>query len=123
MFFDLLKNPIVIGLILGTITYLYLYWENKKKKEKNDKIVDGVNYYIPIAVAILGWFIAYNIFGKWNTTIDTANIQPTSNIQQGCGPVNNPVSDNIKNNDVYHVATKNTIRLPQTDVFIDIAKF
>lgn len=56
---DILKNPIVIGMLAGVITYMYLSWEkkhNKKNKHKKDK---EINLLIPLVVAMIGWFIAY----------------------------------------------------------------
>lgn len=60
----IIKNPIIIGLVAGVITYAYLSWqnekENKKKKHRKDK--EEVNLLIPLVVSIIMWFIAYAYF-------------------------------------------------------------
>lgn len=61
---DILKNPIIIGLISGTLTYAYMTWsvneENKKIKDKKNK--KEINLIIPLIVLIITWFIAYAYF-------------------------------------------------------------
>jgi len=65
---DIVKNPIIIGLFAGAITYLYMSWtideEHKKreKKHKNKKEKEDVNLFIPLVVAVIFWFIAYAYF-------------------------------------------------------------
>jgi heme/copper-type cytochrome/quinol oxidase subunit 2 len=60
----IIKNPIIIGLVAGVITYAYLSWqaekENKKKKHRKDK--EEVNLLIPLVVSVIVWFIAYAYF-------------------------------------------------------------
>jgi len=60
----IIKNPIIIGLVAGVITYAYLSWqtdkENKKKKHRKDK--QEVNLIIPLVVSVIMWFIAYAYF-------------------------------------------------------------
>lgn len=60
----IIKNPIIIGLVAGVITYAYLSWQteqtNKKKKHRKDK--EEVNLLIPLAVSIIIWFVAYAYF-------------------------------------------------------------
>lgn len=63
---EIIKNPVIIGLIAGSIVYAYLSWDRKKRNEKrlkrgkkiksDDKYDDII---IPIITAVLFWFIAY----------------------------------------------------------------
>ena len=61
-FWDIVKNPIIIGLFAGVLTYVYMEWKNakdyKKSKNKNKKKKE-VNLLIPLGVFIVFWFIAY----------------------------------------------------------------
>jgi dipeptide/tripeptide permease len=67
---DILKNPVIIGLFAGVITYIYLCWclkeDNKKRKNKNKRTKKDVNLIIPSVIAIIIWFIAYGYF-EYNT--------------------------------------------------------
>ncbi len=74
---DIFKNPIVIGLTMGTIVYGYLAYtvnekneENEKKKKNKRKDKESVNLIIPLVVAIIAWFIAYAYFEYNNESID-----------------------------------------------------
>lgn len=131
---SILKNPIILGIIMTILTYFYLYWENKKKYEKNSKVPkEQVNIIIPIAVGVLTWFVIYSFFS--NKT--SGDIQPIQTIEAQTGGViklieNNPTNIKTKiserltdtfDSQTYHLIGKNAIKLPQTDVFIDIAKF
>jgi hypothetical protein len=60
---DVIKNPIIIGLLAGTITYIYLTWnDNETSKKKSKKSKKEVNLLIPLVVAVIGWFITYAYF-------------------------------------------------------------
>jgi len=62
---DIVKNPVIIGLLAGTITYVYLTWsldEKNKKRQKKGQKKEEVNLIIPLVVSIIGWFIAYAYF-------------------------------------------------------------
>ena len=66
---DIFKNPIVIGLTFGVITYSYLQMtvnekneKNKKSKKNKNKDNESVNLLIPLVVSIIAWFIAYAYF-------------------------------------------------------------
>ena len=78
---DIIKNPIIIGLVVGTIMYGYLSHianekneENNKKKKHKRKEKETVNLIIPLVVAIIAWFIAYAYF-EYNTDNKTSNFQ------------------------------------------------
>jgi hypothetical protein len=34
---DIIKNPVIIGLFAGTLTYVYLQYNANEKNEKNEK--------------------------------------------------------------------------------------
>ena len=115
---DLLRNPIIIGLIAGVITYLYMYWDIEQKHKKNVKAKKPkVNVLLPSVVAIIVWFIA-------------ASYLDNSTPKDLPGPVTQPHYKLVDSDGVatdgsrsYHLVRKNDIRLPPANVFIDLAKF
>ena len=133
MDFSFLKNPIVLAIIAMALTYAYMYYENKKKQEENPKAnIEEVTYTTPIIVGLLTLFITQSFFTiNTNTSIPTdtvGKIMEDSKPQLTGGSVNilnQPVSKmtDTFNSETYHLVDKNVIRLPQTDVFIDLAKF
>lgn len=142
-----LKNPILLAIIAGIITYIYMYYENEKKYKKNPKIEkQQTGFIIPGVVAVLVWFIASRIFAKRNEinlNLEVQNLGDTkmsmlNNNQNGGSYAHDANlinknslkklihSENLTNSfdsKTYHLVGKNAIKLPQTDVFIDIAKF
>lgn len=127
---ELLKNPLVLGLIAAAGTYSYLYWDNMQQKKKYPKAdIEPISMITPIIVGLLVFVIAYNLLKT-----DPLGQIPISNLPQQPGyiPELEPpkITGGIKNNiealsasSTYHLVGKNAIRLPQADVFIDLAKF
>jgi len=95
----IIKNPIIIGLVAGVITYAYLTYEadknNKKKKHRKEK--EEVNLLMPLAVAIIFWFISYAYF----------EYTPES----GAGHGSN-IQNSIINNDIDQILGKRPTPLP-----------
>ena len=133
---DFLKNPIIIAIIAGGLTYLYMWWQNKKSHEANPTVpIEEIDYTPPVLVGLFALFIAYNFFGfsGENDTVGEV-IEQTKNIEggnvikliEGKPSLNTRFSDKLADSfdsNTYHLIGKNMIKLPQTDVFIDIAKF
>ena len=61
MYFDIIKNPIVLGVLAGAVTYLYLWWSNNKKKPKDKK---EPSLFFPIIVAVVVAIVAYGYFSS-----------------------------------------------------------
>jgi len=134
---SLFQNPIILAIIAGALTYAYLYWDNMKKKEKNPKAdIPPVDYTTPAIVGIMALFIGYSLFGfskkssmdEVGQVIETANprlVEKPSDLVGG-HKMNTNFSDKFADSfdsNTYHLIGKNAIRLPNTDVFIDLAKF
>lgn len=138
MDFNFLKNPIILAILAGILTYIYMWWDNKKKKEKNPKAtIEEIDYIPPAMVALLTLFVSYNLFGNGDGILPSTqeivanslpkdlNGQNGPNLQGG-KMIQNRFSDKLAesfDSHTYHLLGKNTIKLPQTDVFIDIVKF
>lgn len=72
---DIIKNPVIIGLTIGILVYLYLKWDaSTKKRDEKNKRKDS-NLLIPLFLGIASWFIANNYFEKYNF-----DETPTNNI-------------------------------------------
>lgn len=79
---EIITNPVIIGLVAGSIVYAYLSWTRKKYNEKRlkkgKKIRDDDKYddiIIPIIVAILAWFIAYGYINYKKSPAKSRSIQ------------------------------------------------
>jgi len=135
---DILKNPIILGLLALSLTYAYMWWEEDKRAKKNPNLKKkSVSLLTPAAVGVIVWFISSSYFdskndignnnaGNNNTNANYENDKIFS--KEGLNfdkpkvykLVNSESSVGSKS---YHLVGKNNIRLPSTDVFIDIAKF
>ncbi|ARF09859.1 hypothetical protein Indivirus_4_31 [Indivirus ILV1] len=120
MDFSFIKNPIVLAIVAGVIAYLYMYYDNMKKQEANPKAkIEPVSFSTAGIIALVTLVITYGIFG-FGTRTGEKNIDiPVS--QQG-GFTDGAASDSFGKN-TFQLVGKNTIKLPQTDVFIDLAHF
>lgn len=139
MDFSFLKNPIVLAILAAVITYLYMYWQNKETQEKNPKAKPiPVDYTTPIIIGLMTLFITYCLFGFNGKKSDSVGdiLEKGNTVQTGGNSVQilEPNSALIKtrlsdrmtdsfDSNTFHLVGKNSIKLPQTDVFIDIAKF
>lgn len=94
---DLLKNPVIIGIIFGIIAYIYLKWDTDKKNlENKNKNIEPkkVNLIIPLAIGLLGWFIAHNYYLNNVSLVSEENdfniskISPTNLIGGGMNNMN-----------------------------------
>ena len=74
---DILKNPIIISVIVGTLTYYYLVWNKSKKDEENKK---PVGLFTPLVVTIITWLI---VFGLQQYGLEA--LQPEEKISYGGG--------------------------------------
>lgn len=128
---NFLKNPILLTIIAVALTYLYLYWDMRNKQERNpNTYIEPPGFMIPAGIGLVTFLITYKLFGlSWfktndvSKTVESVNTKPVQN----AGNINNNnLSEKLTegfDSNTYHMVRKNTIRLPKTDVFIDLAKF
>jgi hypothetical protein len=124
---ELFKNPIVIGLIAAILTYAYLYYDNQQKQQKYPKSeVEPISIMTPVIVGLLVFVISYNLIGKSEQLSIPQQTLPQQNDYITASPVINnkpkllePTVDSA----TFHMVGKNAIRLPQNEIFIDLAKF
>lgn len=80
MIIDIFKNPVILGLIMGTLTFIYITWNNEKNaknKEKIKKERKTTAIIAPLVVGAITWFLAYGYFGstKQETTSSATVIE------------------------------------------------
>ncbi len=68
---EIIKNPVMIGLTIGILVYIYLRWEQSQRPEEKNKRKD-TNLLIPLGIGTACWFIAHNYFENYNFTNDIA---------------------------------------------------
>jgi heme/copper-type cytochrome/quinol oxidase subunit 2 len=74
---ELFKNPVIIGLVAGALTYAYMYWENEQKyKKKPASRKKPVSFIPPAVVAVIVWFIASSYFDSSQNTGTTDQTVP-----------------------------------------------
>ena len=125
---DLLKNPIIIGLLSAVVAYGYLYWKEQQRQNENpDLEKKPVNFMIPGVIGALVWFI----MGSLNRT----NMQLGGSVEKSL-PVNSVIhkynenvelksnnshkSGNSFDSKSYKLVKKGNIQLPSQDVFLDL---
>jgi hypothetical protein len=138
MNFDLLKNPIIIGIIAGVLTYGYMTWEADRKHKQNPKSEKkNIGFITPAVVAVITWFLASSYFDSAPVVEILASPQAPNNLV-----INRPLPqpalgggsfmkskprlvepNNSFGSDSYHLIGKNNVKLPPNDVFIDLARF
>ena len=113
---DILKNPIIIGLLVALITYAYMYWEANRKYEKNPKIKrEHLSILIPSIIGIIVWFVASGYFNKSNIIRNTVPNIPIN--------LTNPINNNMNGSCSFYLLQKDRIKIPKMDVLIDLGKF
>lgn len=76
---DIIKNPVFIALVFGSLTYLYMWYVNDKKSKKNpkNKTKKRVNILIPVVITIVVWFLAFCYFDSQTHISETSNTNQT----------------------------------------------
>lgn len=124
---DILKNPVLIGLVAGVIAYLFFYLRETEDEKRKKGVFDNKNvkFVTPIAVAVIVWFISFQYLDERETpiTIPQQDI-PMPNIEDQIqvGGIHNSLSDSVRS---FHLVGKG-ITLPSKasldnlpDVFLE----
>ena len=121
---DIVKNPVILGLVAGVLTYMYMTWNKKddkkdKKKGKKDKNNQYVGLIIPAVVAVITWFIAYGYFeySKTNVSDNASSGVQLPNIPGYKLVKDVSSSDQIRSFSLINKGVKIPSKLP--DVFIE----
>jgi hypothetical protein len=130
MIFDILKNPIIIGILVGISAYLYLKWAKKpKKNKKNKQNKYKPNIIIPLTLGIiagLGVWYYFSYTSNQSTVIKPEKTMTVETLAKE--PLKVDVIDSLtgqSNNSVsYHLVGKG-INFPNNlpDVFLDMDGF
>lgn len=82
---EIIKNPVIIGLTVGILTYIYLRWEQSKNPLEKNKRKD-TNLLIPLGLGLGTWFISHNYFEDYNFTDEHNGSNYVENIIDGGMP-------------------------------------
>lgn len=131
-----LKNPIVLGLLAAAATYLYLWYKaDQEHKQNPSQQKRRISYVTPGLIGVIIWFTTSTYFDYTsNSNTPKASVEGTpkkdvteyrlAKVGGGETPeksVNK--SESAINSESYHLIGKKMVRLPKTDVFIDLATF
>ena len=118
---DQLKNPIVIGIITFAVVFMYLKWDvDRKYQEDPQSEPQRVNVLIPGVAAALTWFLAASQMGINNLEgIRSAGVMVNPSVPY-C--LQSMVQSPLDLSSVELLQRRN-LRLPKTDVFIDLGNF
>lgn len=75
MIIDIIKNPVVIGLLFGTLAYFYMEWSNERRYKKDPNYKKTVGVLTPLVIGIISALIAYGIMDE-----DIQNMQAAQTI-------------------------------------------
>jgi len=121
---DIVRNPIVLGILSGTIVYLYMYWQ-EEQKEKNNENRKPVSILIPGVVASFVWFITGCMNGsEENNNYVRESLPEKSIIYRLDDNVKLPNDNNSSfGSKSFRLVGRGNIQLPDQDVFLDLADF
>ena len=136
MYLNILKNPIVLGLIASALTYLYLWYYNKDKK-KDSKSSKNISLIYPLIAFVLVAGVSYIYFNYSSSDTSasaSASVSPQIIEQIGTAKpdieIANPVNNYKFTKDItsesaasFHLLSRgvnvpNNLNVP--DVFIDV---
>lgn len=87
---NILKNPVIIGLIGATLTYLYFIWSNNQNKdEKNKQYSQSTMILVTAGVGVILWFLSSMYF---------SNNDPEVVVDTNTAPVDNATNLSINDN-------------------------
>ena len=121
---NILKNPIILGVIATLISYGYLYIKNNNKKNKKKiKKKQNINIIPPITIGLVIGFLSYNYLENDSeiNNIKNNNIQ----VIEGGSKINpmRNTSLNFSSEKSYKLIGTNKLDTLNPDVFIDLADF
>lgn len=132
---SIFKSPIVIGVALASITYLYLWYVAEQQYKENPSVPKRkIGLVTPGVIGVLTWFVVSSYFDFSSNTDSNINLNTNSNINTVKLPEVTPEYKlvtggegfNVKpveSSDSYHLIGQKMVKLPKTDVFIDLAAF
>ena len=118
--YEILINPILIGLVIGCIVYIYLRWKNKKKYKINPELKNTTGIITPIIFGILGSLLSHyyleenNILESLNKTSKITKIDDNININNidtiiPLNSIDNNIKNNMRNNNFELIPTNGNL--------------
>jgi hypothetical protein len=75
---SIIKNPVFIAFSASSLTYLFLYYRQKKDKTTKQRDKKRINILIPLLVGIIVWVCALLYFEEANTINRQELIEPNN---------------------------------------------
>lgn len=122
---DKLQNPIVVGLIMFVVVYAYLRWDADKKYNEDPKSEKKkVNVLVPTIVGALSWFLMGSYLKQnFNNNGQNVEMQQISLPNKAVPYCLQSMSQGSVDFTPVQMLQKRNLRLPKTDVFIDLGNF
>jgi hypothetical protein len=135
--YKLVKSPIALGLISGVLTYSYYYYKNEKKSDDDPTKKNKIDLIIPCIVAVVIWFVsstyfdyAQDIYSDDLNDFDELEPDIPMNVSRKAIFCDNTgrceeieFSSNQSYQQLYGGKNMSNLKIPKTDVFIDLATF
>lgn len=116
-------SPIIIGIVATILMYLYQWWKVEEEHKNNPTLEKKkINYIVPCVVGVIAWFLSgcyYDSRGMSIYSDSSSELVAKSN----AGTQTSSIIPKSAGSESYHLIGKKSVRLPSTDVFIDLAKF
>jgi len=119
---DIVRNPIVLGILSGTIVYLYMYWQENQKEKNGKYIKQPVSILIPGVVASFVWFITGCLNGA-ETPYVRQSLPENAVIHRLDENVQLDDNNSSFGSKSFRLVGRGNIQLPNQDVFLDLADF
>lgn len=124
-----LKHPLLLGIVSGIITYMYLYWDNNQNRNRKNKTKKKIDPMIPITIGVVVWFLTTNFFDESDNMNNMNNINSIRNnnitgIISDHDILSLDIDDNnlISENSYKLIGKKNVDTINQ-DMFIDLPRW
>ena len=134
MLHKLVKSPIALGLISGVLTYSYYYYKNEQKSDDDPNKKKKIDLIVPCIVAVVIWFVSSTYFDYTCDDLDDPDdlnnfdeLEPDVHINRKAIFCDNSGRceelDFSSNQPLYGTKNMSNLKIPKTDVFIDLATF
>lgn len=124
------KNPVIIGIVGATLALAYFYLQEQHNKSDDDKSKKERRiktlFIIPVAVGIIIWFLSSCYFDmSYDVCAEITSPKNNYVLRRDGGAVVPLLGGDrsFKSPITTDIIGRNNIRLPSTDVFIDLARF
>ena len=117
-----LKNPIILAILVAALVYAYLYWDADRKNKATPNANEKVNPIYPALAAVVTWFAASFYFDRFGHRSADEAFNNTGHIGKDVVNAGKATNYKLVSPESFNIGASR-IRLPNNDVFIDVARF